>query len=234
MDPNQPNQGMLTPPPTGGPPAASPAGAMPPAGGAPPAGGTPPSPQGKQPVASSLDTRDYEQNPPNEKDQETVEKLSINAVRLIHDPKAKESLLKVITTAEHPIQGVSNAINQILRRLEQQETKDGGKMNDFTRLSTGLVIASEIMEMSEAAGVTKEFTEDEKQVALGQAVQDYMSEEINTGRRQSGDVQAQAGMAEKRYAEMNTDPMGQPVAGNNDPFNPGETMSQKLGKGGML
>jgi hypothetical protein len=228
MEPTQ-GQGLLN--------GMQPPGAAPVAPPAAPDAGVPPqaAPVGKQPVQSSLDTRDYEQDPPNEKDQESVDRVNLNAIRLIHDPQATQSILASVKQADHPIQGVTNASIEILRRLEKEEADKGQQMNDFIRLAGGLTITSEIANLAKEAGVIKEFTEEENKILLAQTVQDYTNGEIESGRRTSADVSMQARQGGERYAELNPDtPAGEKINAveeKQDPFNPTETMSQKLERG---
>lgn len=188
-----------------------------------PQGQPQPAPQGQP---KYMDTRDYQKEPPTQEDQKQIEMASVDAVRMLHADKTRDKVIDMMKKSDHPIDGLANVAVKVLQRLEQQANKEKRPMNDFIRTATGTVIVGELLDMAKKSGVM-DLDENGQKVALAQTVQEYMKQEISSGRRDPNAMQQQVSQGMESYAG---DLESAQMAEERGP----KTMAERLGAGGLL
>jgi len=193
--------------------------------------------------ASHMDNRDYDSDPPNEQDEALLDRMTTRGMKLVHSPESKKAVLHLIQQSEHPIEGIANVATLLMERIENQHDEEGDPLNDLVRLQGGNILVGEIISLAEGMEVVPPMDEKEKEIALAQAVQEYVKKEISMGHRDPQQLEQQMMKAQQAMGQgeaPQTAPQGMPQAApqeapttKNDPFNPTSTMTEKLA-GGLL
>ena len=103
-----------------------------------------------------------------------------NGLKLIFDKAAAPKLLQRIKASESPSEGLASATVAIVTRLKDSAEQKGVKLDDAVLLHGGLELMENIAELSNAAKV-HEFTPDEIEVAMYQALDQYGTRELERG-----------------------------------------------------
>jgi hypothetical protein len=254
--------GLLQQPPQQGVPAPSPQGGVPsgmPPQGAPPPAGMPPQqaqpPQG-DPAAQGIPDiaktkpnpeRDYNANPLNEVDVAEYEKFVVSAQKLIHSEKSRDVVLERIGKSEQgPINDIASLALTIIDRIDLQTVKEEGKkIDDAVKIQGANMVVGELIDIAEISGKIPKMTDDEKAVTYSYAVQKYTDRMIANGETTKQKLQLQMKQVVNDSPDINTANVpdfdaslaGEPASAKpkkQNPFNPTQTMSQKLEQGGLL
>jgi hypothetical protein len=137
-----------------------------------------PVPAGTQPAAPST---------PSGVNQRELDIFVANGLKIVHDPKVSDKLIKQAVESKTPVEAIADATIFIVSRLEQS-SKDAGKKLSLTTLAYGAnVIMGEIIASAEAAGM-EELEDDAKYQAFSLAVGKYLDEAVKTGKMTEEEV----------------------------------------------
>lgn len=128
--------------------------------------------------------RDYQANPPSQKDVDQIRMIKARATKLIHSKETSDKLLSMVNmddTRRHPIESISAVSISILDRIDQQANQDGEPLDDFAKIHGGNIIVGEVISVLEAAGKIPEMNEDERALAVTHAIQTYSERLIASG-----------------------------------------------------
>lgn len=123
------------------------------------------------------------------------DKMVTKGMKLIHTPKSRESILKMLNW-NRPIDTIATATNQIITQLDKVS---GYKVNDLVKVTAGIELMGQIIELGEAAERIPVMSDEEVQTSLAVTTEKYLKQEIKAGRV---DQEALAASMEKAMAGL--------------------------------
>ena len=114
-------------------------------------------------------------------DQEAIDIFTANGMKMIHNPKASDSIVKFIMEAKNPVTAIADSVLRIVERLEETSAAAGKQPSLNTIAVGGNMLMGEIIASAEAAGL-KKLTDKEKYQAYSLAISKYLDEAIKTGK----------------------------------------------------
>lgn len=207
-----------------------------------------PSQQGQQPVPAGgkQPARDWTADPFNEADAEQLEKMETMAIKLLHSPQSRQTVLQRIGVSDKgPLDDMSDMTVMLVDRIDQEEKKQNGKgLEDNVKILGANAVVGGLIEVAEAAGKVPELSEDERGVVYSHAIQKYLQRMLKRGEITATELEMYANEAAMK-ATNNPDidfDMGKVKIAEakqaasetkvkRDPFEPKETMTEKLERG---
>jgi hypothetical protein len=99
-------------------------------------------------------------------EQESYNSLVNNASQILYDPKTMPGILKSIDMAPNPVEGLANAVSQVMTRVEDAGAEAGQQFTPKARSAAAKEIGEMLAELVQSAGIHK-FSQEE----LGNAFQ---------------------------------------------------------------
>lgn len=116
-----------------------------------------------------------------ELNQQDLDMMVANGMKLIHNEKVSDVIIKRVADARNPIPAIADATISIVTRLEQS-AKKAGKQLSLTTLAYGAnYIMGEIIASAEAAGM-KKMSDSEKYRAFSLTIGKYLDDAMKTGK----------------------------------------------------
>ena len=113
--------------------------------------------------------------------QEQMDALTANGLRMIHNPKLSDSLIKNIIEAEDPVDAVADMTVSIIERIES-DARQNKITPDFGVLATTAnVLMGEIIKLAETGGLPP-MSDEDKYRAYSVAVSKYIDEAVKNGK----------------------------------------------------
>ncbi len=113
--------------------------------------------------------------------QEEIDIFVANGMKMIHNPKVSDSVIKFITDSDNPVTAIADSTLRIVERLEESSVKSGKQPSLNTVAIGGNQLMGEIIASAEAAGL-KKLTDKEKYQAYSLAISKYLDEAIRSGK----------------------------------------------------
>ena len=142
--------------------------------------------------------RDYNKNPPDDKDKTQFEKFEVNAIKLIHSEGMPEKIINMVnstTSDKHPISKISDIAVMLMNRIEQAAEKSNDPVDDLIKIQGGNTIVGELINLLEVSKTIPATNEDEKTLILTQSVQKYTKQLVAQGKITKEELQKYANQA---------------------------------------
>ena len=139
--------------------------------------------------------------------QETFDAFVANGMKIIHNDKASDGILKTIADADDPVKAIADATLNVVERLEQSGGESGMNFDPSVLMQGANVLMGEIIMSAEMVGL-KPLSDEEKYMAYSLAVSKYIDGAVKSGKmtqEQLGQMSQQAQQSpegQKIVAEM--------------------------------
>lgn len=117
----------------------------------------------------------------NPKLQEEADIFVANGIKVIHDQKVSDNLIKQIQGSNDPIEGIADATLSVIERLEQSASQNGIQISDAAKIHGSNQLMGEVINIAEIAGVPK-LNEEQRYQAFSLAVSKYIGNAVNSGK----------------------------------------------------
>ncbi len=114
-------------------------------------------------------------------EQEQYDRFVTNGMKMLYDEKAVQKLLTSMEGDGNPVEGLANALVQVVMRLEDSSEQAGEKISPDVLLHGGTELLEQMVDLSEQAGGHK-FKEKEIESALYLALDTYRTTRQQQGR----------------------------------------------------
>ena len=114
-------------------------------------------------------------------EQEQYDRFVTNGMKMLYDKNAVDKLLQSIEGDGNPVEGLANALVQVVMRLEDSSEQAGEKISPDVLLHGGTELLEQMVDLSEQAGGHK-FKEQEVESALYLALDTYRTTRQQQGR----------------------------------------------------
>lgn len=159
-------------------------------------------------------------------DQETIDKFLANGIKIVHDMKVSDGLIKSIVDAQNPVIAIADATVGVIDRLESSAANKGKGLSMGRLAQVANILMGEIIRIAETAGLAP-LGKEERYQAFSLATSKYIDNAVKTKRMpqeklvQMGEYAKQTPEGRKIVQEAGSAMAQGPQPGNMPPGNMG-------------